>query len=48
MTEIEKVLCFAKTDEGAVDIVKGNEHPALRGWKGEENLSILFAGGVLG
>ncbi len=44
----ESVLCFAKTKEGAVDIVKGDEHPALKNWKGEANLGVLFAGGVLG
>jgi predicted ATPase len=48
LTEADKVLCFAKTKEGAVDIVKGNEHPALRDWQGEANLGVLFAGGVLG
>jgi predicted ATPase len=42
------VLCFAKTKQGSVDIVKGDEHPALRDWKGEANLGVLFAGGVLG
>lgn len=47
-TEADKILCFAKTNEGAVDIVKGNEHPALREWQGEENLGVLFAGGVMG
>jgi predicted ATPase len=42
------LLCFAKTAEGATDIVSGKEHPALRDWRGEVNLSDLFAGGVLG
>ncbi len=42
------VLCFAKTTEGATDIVAGNAHPALKDWKGETNLSVLFAAGVLG
>jgi len=42
------VLCFAKTSEGATDIVSGKEHPALREWQGEVNLSELFAAGVLG
>jgi predicted ATPase len=41
------VLCFAKT-EGATDIVRGDAHPALKNWKGETNLSVLFAAGVLG
>ena len=44
----KKVLCFAKTEEGATDIVAGSEHPALKDWRGEENLGVLFAGGVLG
>jgi predicted ATPase len=48
LVEAEKVLCFGKTGEGAVDIVKGDEHPALKDWRGETNLGVLFAGGVLG
>ena len=48
MVDADKVLCFAKTKEGAVDIVRGDEHPDLRDWKGEANLGVLFAGGVLG
>lgn len=42
------ILCFAKTEEGATDIVRGSEHPALKNWRGETNLGVLFAGGVLG
>jgi predicted ATPase len=48
VAEARQVLCFAKTSNGAVDIVLGTEHPALRDWKGETNLGVLFAGGVLG
>jgi predicted ATPase len=48
MVKAEDVLCFAKTDEGATDIVIGSKHPALREWRGETNLGVLFAGGVLG
>ncbi|BBO89388.1 methylation-associated defense system AAA family ATPase MAD3 [Desulfosarcina ovata] len=48
LVEPRNVLCFAKTDQGAVDIVNGDEHPALKDWKGEANLGVLFAGGVLG
>lgn len=44
----EEILCFAKTAEGATDIVSGNLHPALQDWKGETNLGVLFASGVLG
>jgi len=46
MVDADKVLCFAKKD-GATDIVPGNQHPRLRQWQGEENLGVLFAGGVL-
>ncbi len=42
------VLCFAKTPDGITDIIEGNNHPLLRDWKGEINLSDLYAGGVLG
>jgi predicted ATPase len=47
MVKSENVLCFAKLPEGITDIVKGSEHPMLKNWKGETNLSVLFAGGVL-
>jgi predicted ATPase len=44
----DQVLCFKKTPSGATDITRGSEHPALLDWKGETNLGVLFAGGVLG
>jgi len=42
------LLCFARTQSGATDIVNGDDHPQLRQWRGEVNLSTLFAAGVLG
>jgi predicted ATPase len=48
MVDAKNVLCFAKTQEGATDIVTGSNHPALQEWQGETNLGTLFAGGVLG
>jgi predicted ATPase len=48
MAQVDEILCFAKTQEGATTIVKGSTHPALKHWKGETNLGVLFAGGVLG
>jgi len=48
IADAKDVLCFAKTPEGATDIVAGNLHPALAQWKGETNLGVLFAAGVLG
>ncbi len=42
------LLCFAKTEEGATDIVRGTEHPQLEDWRRETNLGELFAAGVLG
>jgi predicted ATPase len=44
----EQLLCFAKTKDGETDIVRGDEHPALREWRGEINLGDLFASGILG
>jgi len=46
--EPKRILCFAKTQEGATDIVIGSDHPRLKHWKGEENLSVIFAAGILG
>ena len=48
MADVDNVLCFAKTPDGATDIVLGSDHPALKDWRGETNLGVLFAGGVLG
>jgi predicted ATPase len=48
IAEADQVLCFAKTPRGATDIVLGSEHPALKEWRGETNLGVLFAAGVLG
>jgi hypothetical protein len=44
----EQVLCFARTDQGAADVVRGSEHPRLRKWRQETDLGTLFASGVLG
>ena len=48
IVEPSQVLCFAKTESGVTDIVKGSDHPGLKEWRGETNLSVLFAAGVLG
>ena len=42
------VLCFAKDDTGATDIVLGTEHPMLQQWRGEASLGTLLASGILG
>ena len=47
MADPNKVLCFKKSESGATDIVRGDEHPALRSWKGMVSLSEFYAGGVL-
>ena len=44
----KQLLCFAKNTSGAIDIVSGDNHPALREWKGQIFLSTLYASGVLG
>ena len=48
MADPRDVLCFAKTPDGATDIVAGDQHPKLRDWQGQTNLGELFAAGVLG
>lgn len=47
LVEPSAVLCFAKTPEGATDIVRGSEHPRLRDWRAESDLGTLYAAGVL-
>jgi hypothetical protein len=48
LAQPDQVLCFARTPDGATDIVRGSEHPRLREWRGETDLGTLFASGVLG
>ncbi|GIW95326.1 MAG: ATPase [Pirellulaceae bacterium] len=48
LAEPKDILCFAKTPEGATDIVRGDEHPNLRDWKRGADLGTLFATGALG
>lgn len=47
MVEPQHLLCFAKTEEGVTDIVLGKNHPKLKDWKGNPNLNLLFASGIL-
>ncbi len=44
----EDLLCFARDQSGATDIIGGDAHPALKAWKGEIDVPALFAMGVLG
>lgn len=44
----DEILCFTRSDEDGARIVPGNKHPRLKHWKGEVDLGVLFAGGVLG
>ncbi len=48
ITEPEYLLCFAKTEDGLVDIVNGAEHPYLKEWQREISLGDVFASGILG
>lgn len=48
LLDTSQVLCFAKDETGATDIVAGNRHPALQEWRrGHPDLGVLFASGIL-
>jgi predicted ATPase len=47
-TKLENILVFARDPENGTQINAGDHHPALRDWKGQPNLDVLFASGVLG
>ena len=48
LLEPHEVLCFAKDETGATDIVSGDQHPALVNWQaGDPDLGLLFASGIL-
>ena len=44
----EEALCFARTADGAIDVVRGTDHPHLKDWHGTADMSLLFAKGVIG
>jgi predicted ATPase len=48
LAEPAHLLCFAKDEEGATDVVRGSEHPSLVDWRSNIDLGVLFASGVLG
>lgn len=48
LADPEDVLCFAKNDEGATDIIRGDDHPHLKNWYGAADMDLLFATGVIG
>lgn len=47
LTRSDQLLCFGRSADGAVDIVRGDEHPRLLAWKEVMHLGDLFAAGVL-
>ena len=48
LAEPSQLLCFAKNLSGAVSVVSGDKHPALKKWQGQVDLATLYAAGVLG
>lgn len=48
VARLDQILCFARTEGGATDIVRGDAHPRLKAWRGETALGNLLASGVLG
>ena len=44
----EEALCFARTSKGDTDVIRGNDHPLLRGWHESADMNLLFAAGVIG
>lgn len=48
VASVDELLCFARDERGATDVVAGDEHPKLRSWRQEVDIGSLFAAGVLG
>jgi energy-coupling factor transporter ATP-binding protein EcfA2 len=46
-TELEQIITMRFNKDGSTEVLKGNEHPRLKKWKGEVDLGSLFAAGVL-
>ncbi len=48
MAKPEELLCFARTEAGATDVVSGDRHPAVGQWQHSVVLGDLLASGILG
>jgi hypothetical protein len=48
LAEPPQILCFARAQDGATDIVRGDRHPRLSQWRREVDLGTVFAAGLLG
>ena len=48
LAKSSEILCFARDQQGATDIVSGDKHPKLEEWQGALDLGTLFASGLLG
>lgn len=46
-TELTDVLAARLHDDGSADVIRGEQHPRLRDWRGSIDLGSLFASGVL-
>ena len=47
LAQPKQVLCFRKDENGAVSVVRGDQHPRLREWKDAIALGEFFAEGML-
>lgn len=47
IADVKHLLCFGRNQEGAVDIIPGEQHPYLRDWQHETDLGTFFASGIL-
>ncbi|MGQ0775518.1 MAG: methylation-associated defense system AAA family ATPase MAD3 [Pseudonocardiales bacterium] len=46
-TELTDILATRLHDDGSVDVIRGEQHPRLRDWRGSIDIGSLFASGVL-
>lgn len=42
------LLCFARDDDGEIDVVRGSDHRYLRNWSAEVDVGTIVASGILG
>jgi predicted ATPase len=47
LAEPKNLLCFARLESGAIDVVRGERHPRLSDWKKGIDISTLYASGLL-
>jgi predicted ATPase len=47
LSEPKDIICFSKTGNGVIDVIRGEDHPKLKNWMRNVDIADQYASGVL-